>query len=395
MSDSPNPETLHVESSDASTSLRPKRSYNGILEAETSDTPTEVNESIKSRKVGFMSHRAPPDPTLHDQKRMDQLMDQAEVANLKGRYADSVKIYLQLLDFYSAEMARCESKNGTTSRGPHTGWILSCFNLTRCYLSLKQPQAASDILQQAWNPDSSLVIPPTHPKYLELSHLYFEVEESCKTYPKDIDDAVLFQFQQASDIPQDVFTIKDVLDLMYMYAQDFMSQDQSQDAILILKGGISRAKEAYKTYDKNLKGSIVKIHLFLAEVYLHVGQLKAGQEVLKQIWNSESQFHINSLDDNYLWLSQLYRRATYKEKCDTTSCRHQVQKRREPTHYERLAVAPTAIPAQIKSHWRTCMLYFHPDKGGHTGVAQEMTAAAKVLLDPESRRQYDAKIHAI
>ncbi|EGG05686.1 uncharacterized protein MELLADRAFT_107435 [Melampsora larici-populina 98AG31] len=195
------------------------------------------------------SHRAPPDPTLQHQQRVDQLMDQAEFANLKGSYTDSAKIYLQLLDFYSTKMARCESQNGTIGRGPHTGWILSCFNLTRCYLRLQQPQAAFDTLQQAWNPDSSLIIPATHPKYLELSHLYFEVEAS----------------------------------------------------------------------------------------------LNDGTE-----------------DRKY-----------------------------------RLALAPTANPAQIKSRWRSCMLYFHPDKGGHTGVAQQIAAAAEVLLDPESRRQYDAKVHAM
>ena len=58
-----------------------------------------------------------------------------------------------------------------------------------------------------------------------------------------IDKDVLFHFQKASDISQDVFTIKEILDLMYMYAQDFLSQDQSQDAIFVLQGGISRAKE--------------------------------------------------------------------------------------------------------------------------------------------------------
>ncbi|EGF96904.1 uncharacterized protein MELLADRAFT_91987 [Melampsora larici-populina 98AG31] len=93
-------------------------------------------------------------------------------------------------------------------------------------------------------------------------------------------------------------------------------------------------------------------------------------------------------------MAQLYRQTSNKEQCDTTSCRHRAQKGREPTLYKRLALTPMAIPAKIKSHWKSCMLYFHPDKGGHTGVAQQITAAATVLLDPESRRQYDLKINA-
>lgn len=55
MSFPPHPRTLQIESSDTSTSSRPKRSYNnGILEAETSDGSTQVYHSIKCPKVGSM-----------------------------------------------------------------------------------------------------------------------------------------------------------------------------------------------------------------------------------------------------------------------------------------------------------------------------------------------------
>ena len=133
---------------------------------------------------------------------------------------------------------------------------------------------------------------------------------------------------------QDEFTINDILDLVYMYAQDFLSREQSQDAILLLEGEISRITKENKLYDSKLKERIVKIHLLLAEVYLHVGQLLQGEEILKRIWDAESRFYINHLDQNYLWMAQLYRQTSNKEKCDTTFCRHRAQKRREPTLYE-------------------------------------------------------------
>ncbi|EGG05724.1 uncharacterized protein MELLADRAFT_87785 [Melampsora larici-populina 98AG31] len=391
---------LRIESSEAPASSRHKRSYGGVLEAESSDASAQDFHSIKCRKVGSMSHRTPPDSRLDDQQFINHLMNNAAFADSTGRYTDAVAIYLQLLDLYTANMLKCERKNGVTNRGPHSGWILSCFNLTRCYLKLNHPQAASDILQQAWNPDSSLAIPATHPKYLELSHLYFEIEDrlqnssNTKKYMTEKNNALHLHQEFTPESCQDEFTINDILDLVYMYGQDFLSREQSQDAILLLEGEISRITAENKLYESKLKERIVKIHLLLAEVYLHVGQPLQGEEILKRVWDAESRFYINHLDKNYLWMAQLYRQTSNKEQCDTTSCRHRAQKGREPTLYKRLALTPMAIPAKIKSHWKSCMLYFHPDKGGHTGVAQQITAAATVLLDPESRRRYDLKINA-
>ncbi|EGG10474.1 uncharacterized protein MELLADRAFT_60200 [Melampsora larici-populina 98AG31] len=161
---------LQIEASEAPSSSRPKRSYQCLPDTESSKATTQVYRPIKCSKAGRM-----------DQDHINQLMDAAEFADSKGMYADSVQTYQQLLNLYADEMSRCESKHGATNRGPHTGWILSCFNLTRCYLKLKRPQAAFETLQQAWRPDSSLAIPSTHTNYLELSHLYFEVEDRLQS----------------------------------------------------------------------------------------------------------------------------------------------------------------------------------------------------------------------
>ncbi|EGG00738.1 uncharacterized protein MELLADRAFT_93072 [Melampsora larici-populina 98AG31] len=357
---------LPIESSNVSSSSRPKRAYKCLPETKSSEATTQVYCSIKCRKEGRMSHRTPPDPSLQDQHRISQLMDAAEYADSKGMYTHLVQKYLQLLQLYSEEISRCESKNGATNRGPHTGWILSCFNLTRCYLKLERPQAASDILQQAWRPDSSLAIPATHPKYLELSQLYFEVEDHLES------SSNLEACESKPDTPDnEVTTTNDILELVYMWAQDFLCREESQDAISLLEGGCKRIAEERKVIVKNLKEQIVRIHLLLVEAYLHIGHLDEGEGVLDQLWTPESQFYIDTLDKNFLWMSQLYRRVSNKQKCDPTSCSHQAQKQRQRTLYEQLALTPMANSAQIKSRWKSCMLYFHPDKGGHTGVAQQ------------------------
>ncbi|KAH9811085.1 hypothetical protein DFH28DRAFT_1131455 [Melampsora americana] len=378
-----------IELSNASSSSCAKRAYNCLPETESSEVTTQVYRSIKCRKEGRMTHRTPPDPSLQDQHRIDQLMDAAECADSKGMYRDSVRTYLQLLQLYSDEISRCESEHGATNRGPHTGWILSCFNLTRCYLKLKRPQAAFDTLQQAWHPDSSLAIPATHPKYLELSQLYFEVEDRLQSGSNSE------KCESKPDTPNnEVTTTNDILDLMCMWAHDLLSGDQSQDAISLLEGGRKRIAGEWNVIDEKSKEQVVRIHLLLVEAYLHIGNLEKGSGILDLVWTPESQFYIDTLDKNFLWMSQLYRRVSNKQQCDPTSCSHQAPKQRQMTLYEQLALTPTANSTQIKSRWKSCMLYFHPDKGGHTGVAQQMSAAAKVLLDPESRRVYDSKMTA-
>ncbi|EGG02036.1 uncharacterized protein MELLADRAFT_66548 [Melampsora larici-populina 98AG31] len=309
-----------------------------LPDTESSEATTQVYRPIKCSKAGRM-----------DQDHINQLMDAAEFADSKGMYADSVQTYQQLLNLYADEMSRCESKHGATNRGPHTGWILSCFNLTRCYLKLKRPQAAFETLQQAWRPDSSLAIPSTHPNYLELSHLYFEVEDRLQSISHSHAN-----YESESDVRKDEFTTNELLNLICVYAEDFLSQEKSHDAISLLEGGRKRIAEEQKVIDKKMKEQIIRIHLLLVEAYLHIGQLKEGEEILNQVWNPESRFYIDTLDKNYLWMSQLYRRAINKQQCDPTSCSHQAQEQRQRTLYEKLALTRTADAAVIKSRWKLC-----------------------------------------
>ena len=119
-----------------------------------------------------------------------------------------------------------------------------------------------------------------------------------------------------------------------MYAEDFLSQEKSHDAISLLEGGRKQIAEEQKVIDKKMKEQIIRIHLLLVEAYLHIGQLKEGEDILNQVWNPESRFYIDTLDKNYLWMSQLYRRAINKQQCDPTSCSHQAQEQRQRTLYE-------------------------------------------------------------
>jgi curved DNA-binding protein CbpA len=66
--------------------------------------------------------------------------------------------------------------------------------------------------------------------------------------------------------------------------------------------------------------------------------------------------------------------------------------RAEPTHYERLGVAPSASSSEIRAAYRKLARRTHPDVKG-PGVDASMAAvneAWRVLGDPERRAEYDA-----
>ena len=73
------------------------------------------------------------------------------------------------------------------------------------------------------------------------------------------------------------------------------------------------------------------------------------------------------------------------------------------THYELLAVEPTADADTIKKAFRREIARYHPDKVIHLGAefqemaatrAAELTVAYKTLTDPAARAEYDASVGA-
>lgn len=65
-------------------------------------------------------------------------------------------------------------------------------------------------------------------------------------------------------------------------------------------------------------------------------------------------------------------------------------------HYQRLGVAPTAAPEEIRTAYRNLARVHHPDKhGGKTSTAMlEINEAWRVLSDPVLRYKYDADLRA-
>ena len=65
-------------------------------------------------------------------------------------------------------------------------------------------------------------------------------------------------------------------------------------------------------------------------------------------------------------------------------------------HYQRLGVAPTATPEEIRTAYRNLARIHHPDKhGGKTSTRMlEINEAWRVLSDPVLRYKYDADLRA-
>jgi DnaJ-class molecular chaperone len=58
-------------------------------------------------------------------------------------------------------------------------------------------------------------------------------------------------------------------------------------------------------------------------------------------------------------------------------------------HYTTLGVARNATPDEIKKAYRKMASQYHPDKGGDTAKFQKIEEAYRILIDPNSRQQYD------
>ncbi|WP_448571164.1 J domain-containing protein [Trichothermofontia sp.] len=67
-----------------------------------------------------------------------------------------------------------------------------------------------------------------------------------------------------------------------------------------------------------------------------------------------------------------------------------------PTHYEVLAIAPTATQAEIKQAYRQLVRRIHPDNNRETADPVRLTqvnAAYEVLGNPRQRSVYDRRLH--
>ena len=65
-----------------------------------------------------------------------------------------------------------------------------------------------------------------------------------------------------------------------------------------------------------------------------------------------------------------------------------------PTLYDILGVAPDASRDEVKHAWRDAAERFEPGSGGSTAQFRMFNEAAEVLLDPERRAEYDARLAA-
>ena len=65
-----------------------------------------------------------------------------------------------------------------------------------------------------------------------------------------------------------------------------------------------------------------------------------------------------------------------------------------PTLYDILGVAPDASRDEVKHAWRDAAERFEPGTGGSTAQFRMFNEAAEVLLDPERRAEYDARLAA-
>lgn len=69
-----------------------------------------------------------------------------------------------------------------------------------------------------------------------------------------------------------------------------------------------------------------------------------------------------------------------------------------PTHYEVLAIAPTATQAEIKQAYRQLVRRIHPDNNRETADPVRLTqvnAAYEVLSDPRQRSIYDRRLQGL
>lgn len=62
------------------------------------------------------------------------------------------------------------------------------------------------------------------------------------------------------------------------------------------------------------------------------------------------------------------------------------------TYYEVLEVYPSTDHEEIKHKYYALSKIHHPDNGGDTEIFSRIAAAATVLLDPQLRKLYDAKL---
>lgn len=63
-----------------------------------------------------------------------------------------------------------------------------------------------------------------------------------------------------------------------------------------------------------------------------------------------------------------------------------------PTLYDILGVSPDASREEIRKAWREAADRFEPGEGGSTKQFRLFNEAAEVLLDPERRKEYDARL---
>lgn len=175
-----------------------------------------------------------------------------------------------------------------------------------------------------------------------------------------------------------------------MYGYQFFEKGFPEKAGMVYRHGLQYFETSKPVIGKTSKEVIVRMMLALSETCIAIKQLEEAAKLLEEVWIPGNPLSIDRHHQHFLWLSRLYAhlKSSHPYCSDvpkpSTTCAtfYQVRSLSASTLYknsklnrlciQRLGIHHTASKPDIRKAYLKWSRVFHPDRGGDTGIMQQV-----------------------
>ncbi|EGG11040.1 uncharacterized protein MELLADRAFT_92480 [Melampsora larici-populina 98AG31] len=358
---------------DARRPIRRKFDSLNVAEVEAQDVEVVGGEFTANKSYRYLHIKSRIRDMQSGSNFRSAQCEEASEAFERGDYAAAARIYQELLN-------SCELESSAKNGFQNNATVQMCLQLTECYLQLQCLHEAEMILGHLWRPNGKFTIGATHPLFFQTSLLYARLQAQFEGCSGAKDKETNNRGEQHP---------AEALELFYMYGYEYVKKGLSEQAAGVFRQGLKYLDQFTMLPEERTKEVAVRIHLALSETCIAMDRIEEASKLLEEVWLPGKPLSIEQHHKNFLWLAKLHAQVRSPGVYHPNIA--------EPLNsrlsfYQRLGVTHTATKQEIRKGYLEWSRWFHPDRGGDTGVMQQLLEAYQTLAHEGKRSKYNESL---